>query len=180
MSKPIKDKAGPAIKIRRIRGRITKQRNAASTTAARKELTKRAANLKDRGLNPREVAMRERFVLEYLADPKRNQTQAAIRAGYSAKSASILASRLMKDQDVLDAIMAQSQAYARQLEIDGKAILAKLNEIGMAETLPGSHIKPTEQIRALDLLGVNQKLWEGSSGARTIQINITPADEKLL
>ena len=42
--------------------------------------------------------MRERFVREYLID--RNGTQAAIRAGYSPKTAAAQASRLLKDVKV--------------------------------------------------------------------------------
>lgn len=39
--------------------------------------------------------MQEKFCLEYVADPKSNATQAAIRAGYAEKSARVKASQLL-------------------------------------------------------------------------------------
>jgi phage terminase small subunit len=46
----------------------------------------------------------ERYCVEYVNDPKRNQTQAAIRAGYSEKSARITASVHMKNPNILQRI----------------------------------------------------------------------------
>lgn len=57
----------------------------------------------------------KRFVREWLIDM--NGTRAAIRAGYSAKSAANTASRLMKDPDV--------QAYRNEL------LKAKFEELGI-------------------------------------------------
>jgi phage terminase small subunit len=57
----------------------------------------------------------KRFVREWLIDM--NGTRAAIRAGYSAKSAANTASRLMKDPDV--------QAYRNEL------LKAKFDELGI-------------------------------------------------
>lgn len=57
----------------------------------------------------------KRFVREWLADM--NGTRAAIRAGYSEKSAANTASRLMKDPDV--------QAYRNEL------LKAKFDELGI-------------------------------------------------
>lgn len=57
----------------------------------------------------------KRFVREWLVDM--NGTRAAIRAGYSAKSAANTASRLMKDPDV--------QAYRNEL------LKAKFDELGI-------------------------------------------------
>lgn len=57
----------------------------------------------------------KRFVREWLVDM--NGTRAAVRAGYSAKSAANTASRLMKDPDV--------QAYRNEL------LKAKFDELGI-------------------------------------------------
>lgn len=57
----------------------------------------------------------KRFVREWLADM--NGTRAAVRAGYSEKSAANTASRLMKDPDV--------QAYRNEL------LKAKFDELGI-------------------------------------------------
>lgn len=61
------------------------------------------------------TAKQKRFVREWLIDM--NGTRAAIRAGYSAKSAANTASRLMKDPDV--------QAYRNEL------LKAKFDELGI-------------------------------------------------
>lgn len=45
-------------------------------------------------------AMQERFCQEYVSDPKRNQTKAALRAGYSKKSARMQSSRLMTNDNI--------------------------------------------------------------------------------
>lgn len=61
------------------------------------------------------TAKQKRFVREWLVDM--NGTRAAIRAGYSEKSAANTASRLMKDPDV--------QAYRNEL------LKAKFDELGI-------------------------------------------------
>ena len=43
----------------------------------------------------------ELFCVEYVNDPKRNQTQAAIRAGYSLKGAAVEASRMLRNPNIL-------------------------------------------------------------------------------
>ena len=50
---------------------------------------------------PRLDNRQERFCEEYLKDPKRNQTNAAIRAGYSEKSARTTAYLHMKNAEIL-------------------------------------------------------------------------------
>jgi len=46
----------------------------------------------------------ERFCVEFVSDPKRNQTQAAMRAGYSENSARITGSQLMKNPNIINRI----------------------------------------------------------------------------
>jgi len=65
--------------------------------------------------------MQELFVREYMTDW--NGTQAAIRAGYSAKSAHILAWELLKNPKVRGAIEALASARARRLGIDADELL---------------------------------------------------------
>jgi phage terminase small subunit len=55
-------------------------------------------------------AQQERFCVEYVNDPKRNQTQAAIRAGYSPRSASVQGSRLLSN------VKAQQRIKELQIE----------------------------------------------------------------
>lgn len=48
--------------------------------------------------------MQERFCVEYVGDPKRNATQAAIRAGYSEKAARVQASENLTKPNILQRI----------------------------------------------------------------------------
>ena len=58
---------------------------------------------------PRILDREARFIDEYLSDPNRNGTRAAIRAGYSEKSAHVQASRLLRRDKVRAALAAADQ-----------------------------------------------------------------------
>jgi len=62
----------------------------------------------------------ERFVLEYLVDL--NATQAAIRSGYSAKTASQQGERLLRNVEVAEAIEAGKAKTANRLEPERKGV----------------------------------------------------------
>lgn len=79
------------------------------TSKARKKVVKRK-----RAVTP-QVDRRARFVAEYLID--QNATQAAIRAGYSAKTARFQASRLLTDANVQAGIAAGQQKIAERLSL---------------------------------------------------------------
>lgn len=63
----------------------------------------------------------ERFVQEYLVDL--NATQAAIRAGYSAKTAREQASRLLSNVNVMEAVADGKAARTQRLEITQDQVL---------------------------------------------------------
>jgi phage terminase small subunit len=67
--------------------------------------------------------MQQRFALEYLADEKRNATQAAIRAGYSMRSARFWASKMLKDPEVRRLIDEQLAARVQRLEVNGDFVV---------------------------------------------------------
>jgi phage terminase small subunit len=62
--------------------------------------------------------MQQRFIEELLSDPKRNQKQAAIRAGYEPGSAGPAACRLLQKDEVKRAISEREQVIRKKL---GKA-----------------------------------------------------------
>jgi phage terminase small subunit len=64
------------------------------------------------------------FVLEYLVDL--NATQAAIRAGYSAKTADQQGSRLLANVKIAEAISAAQLARAERTKIDADWVLTRL------------------------------------------------------
>jgi len=73
----------------------------------------------------------ERFVAEYLIDL--NATQAAIRAGYSAKTAPEQASRLLSNVKVSEAVQSAMQARAQRTEITQDMVLRELAKIGFSD-----------------------------------------------
>ena len=73
----------------------------------------------------------QRFVAEYLVDL--NATQAAIRAGYSAKTAEQQGPRLLGNVGVATAIAAGMRARSEQTGIDAKWVLRRLGEQAEAD-----------------------------------------------
>ena len=74
-------------------------------------------------LNPRQSS----FVAEYVKDP--NATQAAIRAGYSKRSAQQTSARLMSNDVVREAIMAALRTRTERTGIDAAWLLSRLGEL---------------------------------------------------
>ena len=74
---------------------------------------------------------REAFAAEYLKDL--NATRAAIRAGYSAKTASSIGARLLADAGVARAVEAGMAARARRTEIDADRVVLELARIAFAD-----------------------------------------------
>ena len=70
-------------------------------------------------VTPKEQA----FIREYLVDL--NATQAAIRAGYSAKTAGSAANRLLKNVDILTAIQDDLKDRFTRLDITAETLLAR-------------------------------------------------------
>ncbi len=73
----------------------------------------------------------ERFVQEYLIDL--NATQAAIRAGYSARTANEQASRLLTNVSVRSAVEAAKKARAEKTGIDAEWVLRRLHDDATAD-----------------------------------------------
>lgn len=71
-----------------------------------------------------------KFVAEYLIDL--NATQAAIRAGYSPKTAEQQGSRLLSNAKVAEAVAAGQKRIAAKLEITAEMVAAELAKIGFA------------------------------------------------
>lgn len=71
------------------------------------------------------------FVKEYLIDL--NATQAAVRAGYSEKTATAQSSRLLTNVNVSDAIQEAMRNRAERTEITADMVLRELGKIGFAD-----------------------------------------------
>jgi phage terminase small subunit len=125
----------------------------------------------------------ERFCQEYTSDPKRNQTKAAIRAGYANKSARMQASRLMTNDNIRRRI---KELYQESLEEAGYSVeairslvLQKLTGIVLTDAADITKIVYKDDALRQEALA---QLAEAKGGQRTIDFGdallyIKPTDE---
>ncbi len=94
-----------------------------------------------------------RFVDEYLIDL--NATQAAIRAGYSEKTANRIGPELLVKTCVSAAIQARKASRVKRTEVSQDAVIRELKEVAFkpASDEPYSKLKYANKLRALELLG---------------------------
>lgn len=88
---------------------------------------------------------REMFVREYLIDL--NATQAAIRAGYSRKSASSQGDHLLREPAVAAAVRAAMDERARRAEITADRVLQEVAKLAFLDI--GGAFNPDDTLRAL-------------------------------
>lgn len=81
----------------------------------------------------RMTAKQKRFVQEYLVDL--NATQAAIRAGYSSRSAKQHADAMLSRPHIAAAVAAAQAARSQRTEIDQDYVLARMVEIDQMDVL---------------------------------------------
>ena len=74
-------------------------------------------------MNPRQA----KFVAEYLKDP--NATQAAIRAGYSKRTARSQGGRLLTNVAIRDELLSHLRERSKQTGIDAAWVLQRLGEL---------------------------------------------------
>lgn len=80
---------------------------------------------------PKLNARQQRFVKEYLIDL--NATQAAIRAGYSAKTAGAMGHENLKKPEIATAIAEGQVERARKLDITAERVLQEVARIGFSD-----------------------------------------------
>lgn len=105
----------------------------------------------------------ERFVQEYLVDL--NATQAAIRAGYSAKTASRIGPELLGKTCISEAIQKAIKKREKRTEVTQDYVIEKLREIAEKDASDGldSELKYANKIRALELLGKHTGAFDGGA-----------------
>ena len=81
----------------------------------------------------------------------RNGKEAAIKAGYSPRTAKQSATRLLKDQRVKDAIEREDQEVAAKANITATRALIHTAQIAYA-SLDDSRVKVSEKLKALELI----------------------------
>ena len=84
-----------------------------------------------------------------------NATQAAIRAGYSIKTATKIASENLTKPDIQKAVQAALKAREKRTEVTQDYVIAKLREIVEKDASdgPDSELKYANKIRGLELVG---------------------------
>lgn len=128
----------------------------------------------------------KRFADEYLVDL--NGTQAAIRAGYSPKTANVQASQLLTNLNIQTYIKEKSQTIADKLGIDAQYVLGSFKKVAdrsmQAEPVLNNDGEETGEYifnanganKALEMLGKHLKLWDDSDKnkqATVINIQLT-------
>lgn len=119
----------------------------------------------------------KRFCEEYLIDL--NATQAAIRAGYSKKTAYSMGQRLLKNVEVQKYISYLQSEQSNRTGITSDTVLKELEKIALTDT----EITGKEKIKALELLGKHLGMFseksEESNNSSEITFNIIPASCKV-
>lgn len=112
-------------------------------------------------------AKARRFVAEYSVD--RNATQAAIRAGYSRRTAGQQGNRLLRNVQIRKALQAAEKKAADRAEVSAAYVLASLKIEAQRTGKGASH---GARVRALELLGRHVNLFperhEHEGGVRLI------------
>lgn len=94
------------------------------------------------------------FVNEYLLDL--NATQAAIRAGYSSRTAHVAGHNLLYKPEVAEAVRKGLQERAEKLQLSGEDILRSIVDIRGKAVTRGSL---AQALKANELLGKHLKLF---------------------
>lgn len=99
------------------------------------------------------TAKQERFVQEYLVDL--NATQAAIRAGYSRKTAYSIGQENLRKPEISKEIQVKMEKRSDRTQITQDYVLNKLKAIADQDASDGqdSELKYASQLKALELLG---------------------------
>jgi phage terminase small subunit len=100
----------------------------------------------------------QRFVTEYLTDL--NATQAAIRCGYSERTAKSQGSRLLTDADVAAAIAAKQERRLEKLELTAERVLEELARIAFVDPrrlfTDAGTLRPISELSADDAAAIAQ------------------------
>lgn len=128
----------------------------------------------------------DRFCLEYVVDY--NGAQAAIRAGYSEKSAKVTAAKLLTNANVLARVRQLQEEQAKRLSLNSDMVVAKIMETYsrcmqaepvMEWDYMAKEYKPTGEytfdskgaLRALELLGKHIGMFADRHQVEVVESN---------
>lgn len=96
------------------------------------------------------TSKQQRFVNEYLVDL--NATQAAIRTGYSKKTARSQGQRLLTNADIEQAIQAAQNEQQERTQITADRVVQELSHVGLGDIrqlyTESGHLKPIHELPA--------------------------------
>lgn len=92
------------------------------------------------------------FCREYIVDL--NATQAAIRAGYSERTARSQGQRLLTNVDIEECLQELITERSERVQITADAVLTGISSIAFDES-----VKPNDRLKAYDLLGKHLGLF---------------------
>lgn len=106
----------------------------------------------------------ERFVEEYLVDL--NATQAAIRAGYSSKTAEQMGYQLLQKTSVQKALREAIDERSKRTGITQEKVIEEIGKIAFAKAhdYSDADLKYSNKLKALELLGKHLGMFDGKSG----------------
>lgn len=110
------------------------KKKATKRKASKKKASKKKATQKKRPPSPRTRALnarQQRFVEEYLVDLC--ATQAAIRAGYSEKTAGVQAHKLLKIAEIATQISEAQEKRSRRVELTADDVLRELALLAISD-----------------------------------------------
>ncbi len=150
-SKPARQKTTP-------KGRAKTCANTTKTsTKPAPNLSKSASNLSKPVLNPTLSAKQQLFILEFLVD--KNATQAAIRAGYSVRTARKIATENLSKPVIKAAIDTEIEKQKARITFTADQVLEELARVGFADMKDFVEIDESGLVQALPL----DTLAEGKS-----------------
>lgn len=130
-----------------------------------------------KGLTPKQ----QRFVAEYLIDL--NATQAAVRAGYSAKTASSIGEQNLRKLEIASAIAEAQEKRSERTAIDADWVLKRLAEEAVADLAdiidPDGGLKPIEQWPLIWRQGlvagidVQEDVQDGVKTGQTVKVKLS-------
>ena len=107
------------------------------------------------------------FISEYLIDF--NATQAAIRAGYSQKTAEVMGSKLLKNPRIKPFIDVELNRRQDENRIDAERVIEGLHEMAFKK----KEISDANRLRALELLGKHFGVFNNNNEDTSTEIKIT-------
>ncbi len=131
--------------------------------AAKKKITKKKTSKKKSKKKAKKTADKPKtvftakkkvFAEEYLKDL--NATQAAIRAGYSEKTAAVIGCENLVKPNIAERVRILVEDRSKKIGLDADEILAEIKRLALEDDSVPVHTK----LRALEIAGKHLGLWD--------------------